>query len=432
MLSIVMLSRLNDTATRLAGSIEGQVGKDVDLVVLADARAAACRSEQTQQTLARLAEKWRIVLHDPRQHWGRHRNSVLKFIPQGNWVVMLDDDELVSENFVSAVSDIVDWAPPNLDAFYLPRVNTIGETASPPTVDWTKPDGLAYPDLQGRLFLNNGEIRYAGSVHESLVGFEAIFPLFSPALTLLHHKTQEMQAASNLLWASIPPDGSSFFSQCDEDRFIDFILRGAPDSMERTIVELGAGHPLELSNSRFLINQGWDALLVEANPSLVTELRNEYGDSPHVEVLAALVGGRVEEVAFHISHEHWALSGIAGVSQPERHDVSSVSIETMTTSLASHLIRDWLDGRDLGVLAIDLGGSDTVVAEEILSVGLRPHLLLIEALDEEDRVRQTSLLEAYGFKLIRHLGLTDAWADTLNPRTSVIEQLAQEWSLESE
>lgn len=425
-LSVVMLTFLKRYSLQLAETLEAQQSDDVELVALVDAKAAAGADDDQRQVLHRLMERWRVVLHDPRGNWGQHRNSVLPHLSPRGWVVMLDDDERVTNSFLERLQAAIAWAPPSIEAFYLPRINTFGSLEEIPPVDWLNPTGLAYPDLQGRVFRNNGVIRYRGRVHEGLVGWEGIFPLMEPSLTLLHHKTEDMQARSNGLWQQRELE-PRFYSQCLEDKFLDFVLTRFEDDFSNTVVELGAGHPTELSNSRYLIERGWTALLVEANPDLVDLLAVEYRYTGAVEVCDALVAPDQGQAQFHTSSHHWALSGVDGVSQPEAHGEGDVTVVERIAVTASSLITPWLGGRRLGVLVVDLEGLDTEVLREVLLAGIRPQIVIVEALTHESRVAQEELLTRYGYSFVRNLALSNVWIDGLLPRSGAAIALAQEF-----
>lgn len=56
-----------------------------------------------------------------------------------------------------------------------------------------------------------------------------------------------------------------------------------------TLVEIGAFHPTDMSNSRLLIERGWNAVLVDCSPRSVRDLLLEYGRHPKVKVVQAAV-----------------------------------------------------------------------------------------------------------------------------------------------
>lgn len=58
---------------------------------------------------------------------------------------------------------------------------------------------------------------------------------------------------------------------------------------EGRLLDLGAFHPTKLSNSRALIERGYEAVLVDVNPWSVRELVREYGNNPKIQVIQAAV-----------------------------------------------------------------------------------------------------------------------------------------------
>lgn len=81
------------------------------------------------------------------------------------------------------------------------------------------------------------------------------------------------------------------YSQYSED---DIIAKLVPRVDARLgvpgkLLDVGAWHPIEFSNSRLLIEQGWEAVLIEFSPGPVRALVGEYGSNPKVRVIQAAV-----------------------------------------------------------------------------------------------------------------------------------------------
>jgi FkbM family methyltransferase len=53
------------------------------------------------------------------------------------------------------------------------------------------------------------------------------------------------------------------------------------------LIDVGAYEPADMSNSRLLIERGWDATLIEFSPMAVKNLATEYGGNEHVRVVQA-------------------------------------------------------------------------------------------------------------------------------------------------
>ena len=55
------------------------------------------------------------------------------------------------------------------------------------------------------------------------------------------------------------------------------------------VLDIGAAHPTTFSNSRALIERGWNAILVEASPDHFLSLFREYKDHERVDLILAAV-----------------------------------------------------------------------------------------------------------------------------------------------
>jgi hypothetical protein len=79
---------------------------------------------------------------------------------------------------------------------------------------------------------------------------------------------------------------SDSFSQYGEDQVLARLFSGYATG---NLIDVGAYQPEALSNSRLLINAGWNATLVEFSPGPVRDLVKEYGSNDRVRVIAAAV-----------------------------------------------------------------------------------------------------------------------------------------------
>ncbi len=77
---------------------------------------------------------------------------------------------------------------------------------------------------------------------------------------------------------------SESFSQYGEDLIVAKLF-----TEPGNLIELGAWEPKTFSNSRLLIEKGWDATLVELSPVPLRKLVEEYGNNPKVRVVAAAI-----------------------------------------------------------------------------------------------------------------------------------------------
>ncbi len=93
-----------------------------------------------------------------------------------------------------------------------------------------------------------------------------------PAAPVAPRPTRTPCVPSGSPYAWLQEHAWNRYSQCGEDGLLEAIFsRIGPTN--RWIVECGAGHPTLCSNSRALLEQGWNALLIEKDPALVEKHR---------------------------------------------------------------------------------------------------------------------------------------------------------------
>ena len=76
------------------------------------------------------------------------------------------------------------------------------------------------------------------------------------------------------------------YSQYEEERFI---LEALKDIPQGRLLDLGASMPTKFSNSRRLIELGWEAVLVDCSPDAIKALATEYRSNEKVIVVQAAV-----------------------------------------------------------------------------------------------------------------------------------------------
>ncbi|MHB1656195.1 MAG: glycosyltransferase [Burkholderiales bacterium] len=92
------------------------------------------------------------------------RNNSIKMIPEKfEWILVLDCDEVMFDEDISYIKQLL--RENSYDCWELPRYNWKNVNFGSRTID--------YPDYQGRLFKNNGMIKYSGKVHEKLSNYSS-------------------------------------------------------------------------------------------------------------------------------------------------------------------------------------------------------------------------------------------------------------------
>lgn len=106
-------------------------------------------------------------------------------------------------------------------------------------------------------------------------------------------------------------------SQCGEDGILDAVLRRLP-SLDRWCVEFGAWDGEFLSNTRKLVEDGYSAVLIEADPARVERLREANAGRPAVTVIEGYVGWEGATTLDNL---------LAGTGIPEGFDLLSIDID---------------------------------------------------------------------------------------------------------
>ena len=126
---------------------------------------------------------------------------------EGDWIVNLDADELLTPDLIRILHDIIDMND-KVDAIWMPRINTV-EGITPEHVEkwnWQLNDKgwVNWPDAQMRLYKNNGKIKWTQPVHERLEGYESFGRLpFDPKYAIHHHKHISKQELQNEFYRGI-------------------------------------------------------------------------------------------------------------------------------------------------------------------------------------------------------------------------------------
>ena len=124
----------------------------------------------------------------------------------GDYIFQLDADEMIEDNFVKSVSEIVELNP-EVDLFYLPRVNTVNGITEEHIKKWQwrvdENNRINFPDYQGRIYRKG--LMWNNKVHEKIVGAKiySILPIDDSSYFLHHHKTITKQEKQNNFYNTI-------------------------------------------------------------------------------------------------------------------------------------------------------------------------------------------------------------------------------------
>lgn len=185
-ITFTVMTKDEPEAFRLLEILHLQLRRHHHILILDD-----FSNESYYRHLASFADYWRpnclLYRHALNQHFSQHRNYVKGLVPHGEWIVMLDADEVVMPGFVEGVSKTL-RENPEADALFFQRSNSFydpPEDSTPPVPDFTKP----FPggdDFQPRGFLNVPNIYYVKPRDNELQGYKHEVWLKGPPFCLLH------------------------------------------------------------------------------------------------------------------------------------------------------------------------------------------------------------------------------------------------------
>lgn len=90
------------------------------------------------------------------------------------------------------------------------------------------------------------------------------------------------------------------YSQYNEQEYILDAVKGIDHGR---LLDLGAWHATQFSNSRALIAEGWSAILVEPSPKPFEGLLREYGNNPNITLINGCIGFDRGFVKMHVTED---------------------------------------------------------------------------------------------------------------------------------
>jgi hypothetical protein len=132
-------------------------------------------------------------------HFGEWKNK-LTSLCSGDYIYQIDADEMISEYCIENLGMVLEHN--DVDVLRTPRINTVEGLTQEHIQKWgwrvDEKGWVNFPDLQWRIYKNNGKIKWKNKVHEVLEGHKSIsyLPLEEP-WCLKHPKTIEKQEKQN-------------------------------------------------------------------------------------------------------------------------------------------------------------------------------------------------------------------------------------------
>lgn len=176
---------------------------------------------------------------------------------------------------------------------------------------------------------------------------------------------------------------SESYSQYGEDLIIAELF---PDlNSHHNLIDIGAFEPRALSNSRLLIERGWDATLIEFSPHPLRNLVKEYNGNPNVRVIAAAVTPQPQHVTkFRMTDD--AISS----DQPDTefrwarmrpgYDGGFYGDLWVPTISVKALVDQFYGDKPIHFVSVDTEGSSVEIAVEFMKLehSWKPQVLCVE------------------------------------------------------
>ena len=133
-------------------------------------------------------------------HFANMKNH-LTSLCDGDWIVQLDADEMVTKLFLEYVKKSIELNP-EMHLFLIPRINTVEGLTQEHIQKWrwnvNENGWVNFPDYQQRVYKNDGVVKWQNKVHEKITGhsFFGMFPNI-PEICIHHHKDIARQERQN-------------------------------------------------------------------------------------------------------------------------------------------------------------------------------------------------------------------------------------------
>jgi len=124
----------------------------------------------------------------------------------GDYIFQIDADEIPNNYLLQYLPTLLEAN--DVEVLRVPRVNTVKGLTQEHTQKWgwtvDNHGRVNWPDLQWRIYANNGKIKWKNKVHEILDGYKthAILPL-EEEFALEHHKDIKRQEKQNELYSKL-------------------------------------------------------------------------------------------------------------------------------------------------------------------------------------------------------------------------------------
>jgi len=174
--------------------------KEDEIVVLWDSKNGDRQVETYLRKMNVEKSLFRWYPYEFDGHFANMKNH-LTSLCEGDWIVQLDADEMVTKLFLEYVKKSIELNP-EMHLFLIPRINTVEGLTQEHIQKWrwnvNENGWVNFPDYQQRVYKNDGVVKWQNKVHEKITGhsFFGMFPNI-PEICIHHHKDIARQERQN-------------------------------------------------------------------------------------------------------------------------------------------------------------------------------------------------------------------------------------------
>lgn len=180
-------------------------------------------------------------------------------------------------------------------------------------------------------------------------------------------------------------------------------------------VDIGAHHPLALSNTYALYKRGWRGLNIDATPGSMEPFRKYRPEDINLEIG---VGRRRERLPFTIFSDP-ALNGFVDESTVRAHEARGITVRRVVEIdciPVNDVLRSHVDGRAVDLLNLDIEGKDLEVLRSLDLQMWRPKMIILEILGRKDLhdfllSEEVVFLESAGYRAFSRLDYSSIFLD---------------------
>jgi FkbM family methyltransferase len=182
------------------------------------------------------------------------------------------------------------------------------------------------------------------------------------------------------------------YTQNDEQQAILECVRHVDNNR---FLDIGAYHFETFSNTAALRELGWQGVMIEPAPHLMSGLVRDLGKNPNVTLVCAAMATEPGLIKLHVTAD--MLSTTSAAFQAERADIAEWLGVMFIQAVTFDQVSNWFEGFEF--VSIDAEGTSVDLALDMLARGWRPTCFCVE---EDGRMNELcgKVTQNYGYKLV--------------------------------